>query len=389
MTKRFINARRVAGLMAAVLSFEPIATALADTNNGTFGAARPSSTGINYNRVFVEEVPWTIHVVRMDRSRSDLRLETTLGGNTHIGMGLISDQVKSVPTNSTRVLAAVNGDFYKNNSKYPGDPEGLQVSGGELISGPSDKRSCFWIDAVGAPHHGMVQSQFRATLPDGRNAPFGLNEERKNDAVVLYSRANGSSTRTSGGTELILKGDGTNAWLPLRVGATYTAIVTQVQSGGNAPLTKDSLVLSVGPKIAEQVAAVKPGDKITLSLGTNPSVAGCKVAIGGGPGLVRGKKAVSFNGIQPRHPRVALGWNKDYFYLVEVDGRQKTSAGMTFPEIAKYMQSLGCDEAINLDGGGSATMWVFGHVMNNPSEGRERPAANALLVVRDVASGGN
>jgi hypothetical protein len=27
-------------------------------------------------------------------------------------------------------------------------------------------------------------------------------------------------------------------------------------------------------------------------------------------------------------------------------------------------------------------MWVRGNVMNNPSEGRERPAANALVVLR-------
>jgi exopolysaccharide biosynthesis protein len=105
-------------------------------------------------------------------------------------------------------------------------------------------------------------------------------------------------------------------------------------------------------------------------------------AIGGGPALVRGGKTVTFSGLQPRHPRSAIGWNKEKFFLVEVDGRQKTSVGMNFPELATYMKNLGCDEAINLDGGGSATLWVYGHVMNNPSEGHERPAANALILVR-------
>ena len=55
---------------------------------------------------------------------------------------------------------------------------------------------------------------------------------------------------------------------------------------------------------------------------------------------------------------------------------------MSFPELVNYLIKLGCTEAINLDGGGSATMWVYGNVMNSPSEGRERPAANALIVVR-------
>jgi len=46
------------------------------------------------------------------------------------------------------------------------------------------------------------------------------------------------------------------------------------------------------------------------------------------------------------------------------------------------MAELGCEEAINLDGGGSATMWVLGQVVNSPSEGRQRPGANALVVMR-------
>jgi exopolysaccharide biosynthesis protein len=46
------------------------------------------------------------------------------------------------------------------------------------------------------------------------------------------------------------------------------------------------------------------------------------------------------------------------------------------------MLELGCEEAINLDGGGSAAMWVLGQVVNSPSEGRPRPGANALVVLR-------
>src|SRR5207249_3879784 len=79
----------------------------------------------------------------------------------------------------------------------------------------------------------------------------------------------------------------------------------------------------------------------------------------------------------------AIGWNKDYFFLVEVDGRQRSlSVGMTFPELATYMINLGCEEAMNLDVGGSATMWVLGNVMNSPSEGHARPAANAHVLVQ-------
>ena len=44
------------------------------------------------------------------------------------------------------------------------------------------------------------------------------------------------------------------------------------------------------------------------------------------------------------------------------------------------MRRLGCVEAMNLDGGGSTTLTVLGLTLNRPSDGRERPVANALMV---------
>ena len=55
---------------------------------------------------------------------------------------------------------------------------------------------------------------------------------------------------------------------------------------------------------------------------------------------------------------------------------------MTLQELAAYMIKLGCQTAINLDGGGSATFWVYGNVMNSPCYGYERPMANALVLVQ-------
>jgi exopolysaccharide biosynthesis protein len=88
-------------------------------------------------------------------------------------------------------------------------------------------------------------------------------------------------------------------------------------------------------------------------------------------------------GAHVRHPRTAIGWNNDHFFLVQVDGRQRhLSVGMTPAELADYMAKLGCEGALNLDGGGSATCWVYGQVMNSPSLGQERNMANALVVVQ-------
>jgi exopolysaccharide biosynthesis protein len=46
------------------------------------------------------------------------------------------------------------------------------------------------------------------------------------------------------------------------------------------------------------------------------------------------------------------------------------------------MQTLGCQEALNLDGGGSATVWMLGQVINSPSKGRARDIAHGLVLVQ-------
>ena len=88
-----------------------------------------------------------------------------------------------------------------------------------------------------------------------------------------------------------------------------------------------------------------------------------------------------------RHPRSAVGFNQTHIFLVEVDGRQRgLSVGMTLEELGAYMAGIGCDEAINLDGGGSATFWYRGRVVNSPCDGSERPVANGLIVLRKAAA---
>jgi hypothetical protein len=45
---------------------------------------------------------------------------------------------------------------------------------------------------------------------------------------------------------------------------------------------------------------------------------------------------------------------------------------MTLEELASFMIKLGCEEAMNLDGGGSATLWYDGDVRISPSSGGAR-----------------
>ncbi len=107
-------------------------------------------------------------------------------------------------------------------------------------------------------------------------------------------------------------------------------------------------------------------------------------AVNGDATLVSGGTAVNCGGCGGgRNPRTAAGYTADKrtLYLVTVDGRSSSSIGMTIDELAVLMASFGVDRAMNLDGGGSTTMWVNGQgVVNVPSDGSERVVGNHLGV---------
>lgn len=334
--------------------------------------------GFQYQHDVVKETPWSIHILRIDRSRRDLAWVTSLGGGHHIGKSTLSEQVRLLPSSLGKPIGAINGDFYLDEGDLPGDPRDLQIREGELISAPTG-HACFWIDSESSPHCTNVTSRLRVMLPDRKELPIGLNQVRGRDEAVLYSSAVGATTPASSGAEYVLE-PVDKCWLPLQVGRNLNARVREVRNGGKSPLTTNTLVLSLGPSVEARLA---PGSQIQLLLETHPNLTGVQTGIGGGPTLVRHGKPMRWSGVHLRHPRSAIGWNDQSIFLVEVDGRQAgLSAGMSFPELAEYMAKLGCQEAMNLDGGGSATLWVLGQVMNSPSEGKERPGANGLILVQ-------
>lgn len=351
--------------------------------------------GVCYTNLRVREVPWSINVVRMDRTNPQLEVRSI---HARGGVGAIStltDQVRSLRTSQDEPLAAINGDFYaRDGSAYTGDPRGLQVVDGELISAPNGG-AVFWVDAQGQFHLGTVVSQFSVTWPDGTTMPIGLNEARRGNAV-LYTPAMGPSTFTREGREWVLEPVGQGPWLPLQVGLTYTAKVREVRDTGDTPLSRGLMVLSVDPDLLVRRPRVGPGAVLRLSTATTPELRGARTALGGGPILVTGGRiqpirippiwgqlAYEYRSMRERHPRSAIGWNARYFFLIQVDGRQPGfSVGMTLEELADFaVRRLGCTEVMNLDGGVSSTLWAAGRVRSNPCMG-ERPIANGLVVVR-------
>lgn len=114
-----------------------------------------------------------------------------------------------------------------------------------------------------------------------------------------------------------------------------------------------------------------------------------------GPLLLKnGKKekldSVSF--MLARHPRAAVVTTKKETLLITVDGRNKNAHGMSLHELTKIVQWLRAIDAINLDGGGSTTLWIYNQpengVVNYPTDNMkwdhqgERGVANVIMVMR-------
>ena len=108
------------------------------------------------------------------------------------------------------------------------------------------------------------------------------------------------------------------------------------------------------------------------------------VAVSGSVQLLRGGEITTTDN-RELHPRTAVGIDRDLhlIHLVVVDGRSENSGGHTLVQLAELLRSLGDEDGLNLDGGGSSTMVAADPagvvaVRNTPSDGHERAVPNGL-----------
>jgi len=84
------------------------------------------------------------------------------------------------------------------------------------------------------------------------------------------------------------------------------------------------------------------------------------------------------------NPRTAIGQRSDgAVLLLVIDGRQVSSLGATYMDLAEVFLSYGAVNACNLDGGSSSVMWFGGDYINSPSTYVGiRPVPTTFLVLK-------
>ncbi len=321
---------------------------------------------------------WVINILVLDPSRTRL----VLGRADDKGVGT---ETTSSMARRHGALAAVNAGFFRTAGPYRGEPAGILLVAGKVLSEPYQKRPGLAVtNKGGRTRLAVVDAEVRVEAvvsKSVRRRVAGVNRPRLDDELILFTPEFDRTTLTGP--------DGAEAVVERGQAASV------IDGKGAASIPSAGWVLSGNGEAAAWVRAnIKPGTRIELQtdvrLTPRPAFTP-EFVIGGGPRLVRAGKPVAAGPeaggpgfVETRHPRTAVGVRADgRILLVTVDGRQpERSVGMTIAELAALLLELGAVEAVNMDGGGSTTMVAGGRVVNSPSDlTGERPVGDALLVL--------
>ncbi len=335
--------------------------------------------------------PLVVTILRVNPKQTGTRVEAALGQDRVWGRdATMGREVVSTLAVRRGAVAAINAGFFP----FAGNPIGLHLENGEIITEPASRRTVFLLSAKGEAQFARFDFKGTAQTPgQGDITITGLNRRAgTNDNLLLYTPVFFDKTlRAPGRVEAILE-----IKEKVTPNRNLSGRVLRVVENGDAPLVTGTVVLSSSGPGADWVRALRPDAKVTLRLGVETlgsapvNLSRVSHAVAGGPRLLTdgrvtitlADEGMSQTFSTTRHPRTAVGVTKGgTLLLVTVDGRQKSlSRGASLAELADILLRFGAVNAVNLDGGGSSACVVKGAVVNSPSDGRERSVADMLLV---------
>ncbi|MEU4641034.1 phosphodiester glycosidase family protein [Micromonospora sp. NPDC023814] len=413
---RFRRAGAIAAAALAAAALGVVPGARAEAATGTLPLGDADLTEVRTSRTLAEGVtltriergsepapadqintttrgPWVVNVLTIDPSQARGHLQATYGPDLS-QVEKTSDLVRA-----SGALAGVNASFFTFTASrlYPGDPVGLGLFGGQLLSEPTRDAAevNFVVDANSnraltgkLTWSGSVRNrQTEASLPlefinHPPVVPAGcatLTDQTQCTLpgdVAEFTPEFATATPSGAGVEVVLDRLGCVVRTSTTRGTTLTAGQTSLQATGRDTVALLDVVeqgcVSTTSTLTDQDGEelpVRPG--LFGVNGRYPLTADGQIVVPAGSG--------SFFA---RNPRTIAGTTRDgKIVLATIDGRQTTSVGTTMDETAAVAQALGMSDAVNLDGGGSTAMAVEGALVNQPSGSTERAVGDALVYV--------
>lgn len=331
--------------------------------------------GVRFGLLTIETPagPARAQYLRVDTRLDGVQVRPVLAGATLEGRATVGQMVRE-----HGALAGVNGSYFA----ATGRPLGLLLLDGQMHSQPILSRTALFFGRgpFGEARWWIGPATFQGEVAgrEGTRPLAAVNRAPGIQELAVFTPLAGAVARVP---------EGGAAW------AVVDGQVVATSVGASLPIPPDGYVIVAGAQ-AEAPWPVMPGIPLEARWGLAEAIPldHLEWAVGGGPRLLRaGRVDVTAEAerFQPdvarsRAPRTAAGVDsRGRLILLTVNGRQASSVGLTLTELAEVMASLGAQDALNLDGGGSSTMVLRGDLFNLPSDGRERPVANALLVFTD------
>ena len=266
----------------------------------------------------------------------------------------------------TNSIVAINGGFFK---PQTGVPLGTLMIDNKIYTGPIYDRVALGIFKDGYDV-GRVQLDGKIIGNNQEIKIDNINQPRMLSSYILaYTRDWGKYAPVSP-----------------QYGVQLQIVGNKITAASANPLSipENGYVL-VGPK--SKLGKLFGADYVDVEIKTNPKWENVQHIISGGPYLLKDNQifidmtAQKLQSIGGRNPRTAIGYTEDNnLVLVAVDGREGSSVGLTLVELEKLMKTLGCTNAINLDGGGSTVMYIKGQIVNHPHQPGGIALSNALVI---------
>ncbi|MCR5481567.1 MAG: S-layer homology domain-containing protein [Clostridia bacterium] len=342
------------------------------------------------------------------------------------GKYTLKNMIKYANEQGYKVVAAINGDLFDTSSGTPKNPV---IHGGNIVTSgyAPDRVIAFDSDGKASLKYAALSFTLNGTIAytgeenvtvtsaavDGSEIsevvaqPVTITEKTNTqinffnvphgsaNGLHLYNRHYASSTKTTGSNVEVVINCSNETGMQLRVNSTVKGTVASVNTNtANTPIGENQLVLSTVSNSATSgiLSCLVPGSEVEINTydvnsGNANSLEDTEEAMGIYYSIVENGRCVTSG--TSVNPRTAFGIKSDgSIVLYEIDGRQAShSKGVSLPDLANIMISLGCDYAFNLDGGGSSAIYSrWPGIENNatrknsPSGGSERAVANGLLL---------
>lgn len=343
--------------------------------------------GTSYGNILFE-------VLRCDLTDPYLDLRLVAGQGEY-------NQKATVPAMAqrTNATAMLNGDFF--NMALEGAPIGPSIIDGQLASSPAVIKGIYSL-GITADNTASIEAMAyngRLTAADGASFPIdGLNKtyywhdpsgaESHTNLIQMYNDMWASTSR----------GHATNS----EVLVNAQGVIEQISYGKTFPFSvpDGKTILQVNGKAETFIKQHCPiGSKVVIQSQVTPDK-NWKFLVGGHALLVDQGRVVPYtkdlNALAGVRARTAAGVSADgkTLWLVCAEGRTNRSAGAHLSTLGYFMQYLGANRAVNLDGGGSTTM-VLKHygetslstVIAPEGNGWLRPIVNGIGIYNSAPMG--